>query len=187
MQDADQDDIVFFVRRVPLPTTALGRPKKGNTAIDGEFFVRRRNSKNMPPLRDSTIDWERSCLLNVLTHSLQYKLTVLLCHNATEDTTKPFTTLCRVSKTVFASPLKVGISSSARKEAHQEVGYPFLYFTIIDFDDAFRDIVINSPGQFIAVDLSCVGDVFGISIRPTSLFCGGLTHKSVPIPPFFTH
>lgn len=170
-EGADEDDMIFFVRKT-IPGKKVD-PKD-------QYFVRRRTAGNVPSWgSDKTVDWERSYLLNYITQVKTYVMTVMVCHNEEENPQKPFHTIKRVVKPVYGSPHKLNITNSQDKSATvQEVGFPYIYFTVIDFDDAFRDITIPGPGYFIAVRLTAQVDLFGVNLGQISLFSGGLTYTS---------
>lgn len=170
-EGADEDDMIFFVRKT-IPGKKVS-PKD-------QYFVRRRTAGNVPTWsNDKTVDWERSYLLNYITQVKTYVMTVMVCHNEDENPQKPFHTVKRVVKPVYGSPHKVNITDTNDKSATvQEVGFPYIYFTVIDFDDAFRDITIPGPGYFIAVRLTAQVQLFGVDLGQISLFSGGLTYSA---------
>lgn len=188
-----EDDLIFFVKKSSAISKKSTKPnqnflndsgtanisKESRDTKDGEYFVRRRGLRNIPLPDDKEIDWERSYFLNMLLQSMAYKLTVILCQNEDEDPRKPFEVITKVKRQVYGSPLKVNIGQDDEKGATQEIGYPLLYFTILDYDDAFKDIVVTSPGQFIAIYLGFQGDFFGVPIENTPIFSGGLKYKSI--------
>lgn len=188
-----EDDLIFFVKKPSVATKKSTKPapnllndtgsvnisKDNRNTKDGEYFVRRRGLRNIPLPDDKEIDWERSYFLNMLIQSMAYNLIVVLCYNEEEDPKKPFKVITKVKRRVYGSPLKVNMSQSSEKGATQEIGYPLIYFTIPDFDDAFKDIIITGPGQFIAVYLGFQGDFFGVPIENTPIFSGGLKYSAV--------
>lgn len=188
-----EDDLIFFVKKPSVTSKKSSKPapnllndtgtvnisKDNRNTKDGEYFVRRRGLRNIPLPDDKEIDWERSYFLNMLIQSMAYHLIVVLCYNEEEDPKKPFKVITKVKRRVYGSPLKVNMSQSSEKGATQEIGYPLIYFTIPDFDDAFKDIIITGPGQFIAIYLGFQGDFFGVPTENTPIFSGGLKYSSV--------
>lgn len=190
-----EDDLIFFVKKPSVTLKKVGKSssnllndtgsaniskdKDGRNTKDGEYFVRRRGLRNIPLPDDKEIDWERSYFLNMLIQSMAYYLIVILCYNEEENPKKPFKTIKKVKRRVYGSPLKVNMSQSNEKGSTQEIGYPLIYFTIPDFDDAFKDMIITEPGQFIAIYLGFQGDFFGVPIENTPIFSGGLKYTAI--------
>ena len=174
-EGADEDDMIFFVRKTSSTTSSRTKKSKSD-----QYFVRRRTAGNVPTWQsDKTVDWERSYLLNYITQVKTYEMTVMVCHNDEENPQKPFRTVRRVVKPVYGSPHKVNITDANDKSATvQEVGFPYIYFTVIDFDDAFREIAVPGPGFFIAVRLTARVTLFGVDLGVVSLFSGGLTYTA---------
>eukprot|EP01105_Mastigella_eilhardi_P013575 TRINITY_DN3094_c0_g1_i3.p1 TRINITY_DN3094_c0_g1~~TRINITY_DN3094_c0_g1_i3.p1 ORF type:complete len:251 (+),score=69.49 TRINITY_DN3094_c0_g1_i3:33-755(+) len=126
------DDLLFYV---------LPGPFIENKSLKEEFVVRRKDQiKSLYAISDPSVHWEKSYFLNLLTHFFEYKLTVLVCHNDREDTQKEFQISTRVQKPVFASPSQVRMDT---KSTEVTPAWPFLYFSVAEFDSAWNDIHID--------------------------------------------
>eukprot|EP00727_Mastigamoeba_balamuthi_P007921 m51a1_g375 hypothetical protein (324) ;mRNA; r:641266-642447 len=168
-EDGTGDDMLFFVRDRG-ETPAGGKPPAAD-----DVFVKRRGTTAVP--FDSDIHWQKTYLLNMLTHQLVFTITVLVCHNDSEDPRKEYKVLRRVQKQVYSSPMRLRLD---RKAQQAEPSFPLIHFAIADFDDAWKDIVINTPGHFVAVDLSISGRAFGVQLAgKQSVFRGGLGYRTI--------
>lgn len=56
----DADDLLFFVKVPPNP--------------EEPFYVLRNDSKSIPPAEAADINWEETCYLNLLLHSMEYTI-----------------------------------------------------------------------------------------------------------------
>ncbi|KAH3764140.1 cell wall protein IFF6 [Pelomyxa schiedti] len=160
-QRQDEDDMLFFI---------IQKIGKGGKPEE-EVSVKRKNSKTLPELEFPGLSWEKSFLLTMITQLLHYSLTVYVCYNETEETRKPFQTLSAVQRQVFASPTKVRMDAKVNTTSP---AWPFLYFSVEEFGDVWQGISLSQFGEFIAVDLSVSGTVFGIPIKDLSIFRGGI-------------
>lgn len=126
------DDLLFFVSKINLEQNKI------------EVF--RRDSKKLPCLTDFNYDWEETVYLNLILHQFEYTLTCAIC---TQTSDKDLEIIKRHSKRVFASPSKRDLESKGTEES---ITYPFIYFTVDDFDEAFNDMIVRE-GQMVCVEL----------------------------------
>lgn len=138
------DDMLFFVKQ---------RIEKGGAKSLTEaarVFVRRKMSNgSMPPL-DDLIDWKETLLLNLITQLVTF-LSVSICQKPTGSDTAPANMIVQrqIVKRVYAAPNRTQLES---KGLPYETCYPFIFFTIEDFEDVFGNIVIR-PEEYLCVEL----------------------------------
>eukprot|EP01107_Rhizomastix_libera_P017268 TRINITY_DN7950_c0_g1_i1.p1 TRINITY_DN7950_c0_g1~~TRINITY_DN7950_c0_g1_i1.p1 ORF type:complete len:400 (-),score=85.19 TRINITY_DN7950_c0_g1_i1:350-1549(-) len=168
----EEDDMIFYVREGMEEKEQ--EKESGDFVDEGPVYARRRGAGNIPYKKSPLVDWEKTFLLNLVTHTLTYKISILVCQNETEEANSDSICLRRVSKSVYASPMQVKITS---KSDEMIMGWPNIFFSVIDFDDAWKDISLHKKGEFIVVDLSASGDFFDIPIKNVSIFRGGLGYS----------
>jgi hypothetical protein len=138
----EMDDMLFFV-------------KASNTQ---SVIVRRRPSDGSMPQLDDIIDWKSSLALNCITQ-LQYVLVVSVCNSETPNI------VCQISCPVYAIPgvpkhyLNTNASTGSSDHDNNidfgsffQDAYPWVYFTIHDFDQVFKQLSINH-GEYLCIEL----------------------------------
>ena len=141
------------------------------------FFVRRReDTKGIPAKEDDGINWEETFYLNFILHRLEYSVEVSVRKREEErgesktvnsnsnssssaaSPSKKLAVLKRSAHRVYANPHKIKMDSKEKAE-QVELTYPNLYYSIANFDDAWKDIVLTRDGELVCVELFCSGDI----------------------------
>lgn len=154
------DDLLFFVRN------SVG---EGESKVD----VARKDSSSLPSVADEKFNWPETFFLNFILHEFEYQVTVAVCtvHHM-------INVLRRKSLQVFPSPTKQRMD---RKSKESETIYPDLFFSIDDFEQCFRDILIQHEGEKIAVELVAKNEAIGL----TKLVFSGMVDYSAVQQAFF--
>lgn len=137
----DSDDLLFFVRkRQVVSSTQFLSPR-----YESEVEVFRRDSRKLP-IGDPDVDWEETIYLNLIIHLFDYKITLAICSRTSPTDLQ---VLRRSTQEVWASPSHRRMDSKSECE---EMTYPFVCFTVDNFDEAFSDIQVRD-GEMVAVEL----------------------------------
>merc|ERR1740128_90477 len=145
----DSDDLLFFVRK-----RELSNPHFISSRVESEVEVFRRDSRKLP-IGDPDIDWEETVYLNLVVHLFDYRLTLAIC---TRTSPSNLQVIRRASQEVWATPSHRRMDSKADGE---EIIYPYLCFSVDNFDEAFEDIQVRD-GEMVAVELvarDCKGSI----------------------------
>ncbi|KAK9832071.1 hypothetical protein WJX81_004065 [Elliptochloris bilobata] len=166
------DDILFFV---------LGVAYQGGPG--GPLLVRRKGAA-LPAELDlggalsPRVDWCRSTLLNLVIQT-SFRLTVAACRRVdiaglADEGGKLPADATRVVKAVYASPMRVQVNvEGGRSKSEQPLpAYPDLCFTVDNFEDAFRSLVLTEPGWCYAVFLSAADGAASVQ-----LFAGFVSYE----------
>ena len=114
------------------------------------------------PIGDPDVDWEETIYLNLIIHLFDYKITLAICSRTSPtDLQVTFCSMftwyeialgCQASNDDFwmqvlrRSTQEVWASPSHRrmdsKSESEEMTYPFVCFTVDNFDEAFSDIQV---------------------------------------------
>ena len=103
------------------------------------IFFCRRDSRKLP-IGDPDVDWEETVCLNLVIHLFDYKITLAIC---TRTSPNNLQVLRRASQKVYASPSHRRMDS---KSDGEEMIFPYVCFSVDNFDEAFSDIMVNSAG-----------------------------------------
>jgi len=129
----DSDDLLFFVRkRQVVSSTQFLSPR-----YESEVEVFRRDSRKLP-IGDPDVDWEETIYLNLIIHLFDYKITLAICSRTSPTDLQ---VLRRSTQEVWASPSHRRMDSKSESE---EMTYPFVCFTVDNFDEAFSDIQVSA-------------------------------------------
>ncbi|CAO1303380.1 unnamed protein product [Diamesa tonsa] len=139
-ESIDSDDLLFFVRKKYVKTSARNMPK-----YETEIEVFRKDSKKLP-IGDPDVDWEETVYLNLVIHQFDYYLTLAIC---TRTSPKELQVLRRHSQRVYASPSRRKMDSKGDSE---EITYPHICFMVDNFDEVFQDILVRD-GEMVCVEL----------------------------------
>lgn len=106
-------------------------------------------------ITDGKFNWPETFFLNFILHEFEYQVTVAVCtvHHMINVSR-------RKSLQVFPSPTKQRMD---RKSKESETIYPDLFFSIDDFEQCFRDILVQHEGEKIAVELVAKNQAIGLS------------------------
>ena len=170
----EMDDLALFVR-------------KG----EHTYFVRRRSSGQDVLLKRAEkegVDWQESFVLNMVMQQLVFELTVYVCRRSADG--RQYATLNQTTTRVYPSTVRVNVKSMTRKSTKQakEDSYPVMYFTMYDFDDVFRNMLLG-PDLVLCVDLSVStarSAFLGVPMaqafapaRTISVFCGAIDYAKI--------
>ena len=174
-EESGMDDLAMFV-------------KKG----EAKYIVRRRAADQdvlLTRAEKEGIDWMESFLLNMVMQQLWFELTVYVCRRGEDGR---YATLNQTTTRVYPSTVKVNVKSVTRrstKQAQQD-SYPTMYFTMYDFDDVFRTMMLG-PGLVLCVDLSVNTQrscFLGVPMAQThaparhvSVFCGAIDYAKIDV------
>ncbi|XP_017252371.1 uncharacterized protein LOC108222911 [Daucus carota subsp. sativus] len=153
------DDLIFFVRK----TSMDGFEFIDSAEDDSPYFVRRwaPELNNLVEKNAVNVDWRCSFYLNLIAHS-SFSVTVLICsHQALQNYQSGETTsispICKVVKTVYASPDRVNFHVDSRKEVETTPSYPDVCFAVDDFDSTFDAMVLTDVDHCFCVLLHAHG------------------------------
>ncbi|GAB2269581.1 hypothetical protein Dimus_004503 [Dionaea muscipula] len=156
LRGQQDDDLVFFVRKMNLDGYGFNDDVEGNTP----YFVRRWAPKLDIIVSEKLmeVDWRRSFYLNLIAHT-SFSVTVAICshqvllkHRVGDDT--PLTPIYKVVKTVYASPSRVNFHLDAKKEVETIPAYPDICFAVDDFDSTFGAVVLSDTDHCYCVLLN---------------------------------
>eukprot|EP00039_Didymoeca_costata_P019765 m.338849 g.338849 ORF g.338849 m.338849 type:complete len:339 (+) comp18565_c0_seq1:100-1116(+) len=169
-EECHADDLLIFVKKDGQVSNANTSGKSAGTTKDSVLDVHRRGSttRKMPDPGDPVYNWEETTCLNLLLQQVEYHMVCAICKR--DPNTKKLKVLHRLTNQVYASPSK---RSMETKIADEIITFPFLYFSIDDFDQRFQDVVV-APDQCVCVEL--VGDMG--TVRST-IFSGAVTHQQL--------
>jgi len=202
----NDDDCLYFVYKSHTDHRHLEKPfsSEGNNlnrSKEERFFVRRRYQENaFPSLNNDLINWEETFFLNVILHHFQYKIVVSIRKKEENPSPKGENSSNlfmqkKIEKTVYASPSKVRMDLREKAEAVEHT-YPLLYFSVNDFSETWKDLVLSQEGELICVELFAVGSLFpektsvafnaenlpnSVAVKPTKirLFAGALSYEVI--------
>ncbi|OQV21660.1 KIAA0930-like protein [Hypsibius exemplaris] len=157
-----QDDLLFIVRRTPRTDTDIGTMQ---TVLD---VIRRENIAKLPAPNDLSVEWDETVYLNLILNHLEYVVTCAVCSRSTP---KDLQIIKRQTTRVFASPSRRRMDSKGEAE---EICYPNLFFSIDDFEEIFRDLVIRD-GEMVCVEL-VARDPLSASLKSV-LFLGSVRYE----------
>lgn len=166
-EDCHADDLLILVRREAL----IGRKDNVGALVQNDVLdIYRRGSttRAMPRVGDETYHWEHTTCLNLLLQQVTYHMTCAICDR--DSTTKRLKVIHRTINQVYPSPSR---RSMEDKSADEIITFPFIYFSIDDFDQRFNDVVI-SPNQCVCVEL--VADMGTVR---TTVFSGAVPHDQL--------
>ena len=157
----EDDDLLFFVRVPPstssdnLQGDTTNQNQTGGTVSkennEEPFYVLRKNGpKPLPNEHSVKIDWEKTVYLNIILHEFDYRATVAHCTQRTK--TERMRGISRAVTKVFPSPSRQRMDV---KGARTEFTYPFIYFSLDDFEDIFQDIVV-AGNECVCVELVAI-------------------------------
>jgi hypothetical protein len=159
----DRDDLLFFVRKRLAVTSQFLSPR-----YDSEVEVFRRDSRKLP-IGDPDVDWEETIYLNLVIHLFEYKITLAIC---TRTSPTNLQVLKRSTQRVWASPSHRRMDSKSEGE---EMTYPYVCFTVDNFEEAFSDIEVRD-GEMVSVELVAIDNKRAIE---SVLFLGCVQYDSV--------
>lgn len=173
-EENEMDDLALFVR-------------KG----EHTYFVRRRSAGQdvlLTRTEKESVDWQESFVLNMVMQQLVFELTVYVCRRSADG--RQYATLNQTTTRVYPSTVRVNVKSMTRKSTKQakEDSYPVMYFTMYDFDDVFRNMLLG-PELVLCVDLSVStarSSFLGVPMAQTfapartiSVFCGAIDYAKI--------
>ncbi|KAL6511691.1 hypothetical protein OROGR_021288 [Orobanche gracilis] len=151
----EDDDLIFFVRKVSLQLQRPGDDAEGKPP----YFVRRWAPKLDDLVGENAIiiDWRRSFYLNLIAHT-SFSVTVAICshqvlrhYHASQGRT-----LSPIYKVM--ARLRHGISMRASSDDTREVettpAYPDICFAVDDFDSTFDAVVLTDTDHCYCVLLN---------------------------------
>jgi len=181
-----EDDCLYYVKK----STNLSSSKKKTltnsetSCFEEKFFVRRADTKGHPDKSDISIEWESTMLLNIILHHFKYIVEVSVRIRENSDPGK-LSVIKKVSKKVYAIPSKIRMDDKTKAE-EVEFTYPYIYFSIGDFDEAWKDIMLTKEGEVVCVELFALGNYFESafdssfkSTTKTRLFAGALDYNII--------
>ncbi|KAL3841331.1 hypothetical protein ACJMK2_019492 [Sinanodonta woodiana] len=137
--DDTRDDMLFYVRKVESNS---GR----SMVLKPKVEVYRRDSKKLPSLGETSIDWEETVYLNIILQQFRYTLTCAVC---TRTGSKDLQALKKYSHRVYPSPSRRRMDSKGTEE---EICYPNIFFSVDNFEEAFADIIVRDC-ELVTVEL----------------------------------
>ncbi|XP_073144673.1 uncharacterized protein [Henckelia pumila] len=150
------DDLIFFVRKMSLP----GQRLTENLDSNSPYFVRRWACKLDELLGDNSVDvdWRRSFYLNFIAHT-SFSVTVAICSHQVlqqyqSSQGRPLSPIYKVVKTVYASPSRINFHLDSRKEVETMPAYPDICFAVDDFDSTFDAVVLTDTDHCYCVLLN---------------------------------
>lgn len=153
------DDLIFFVKN----TSMDGFEFIDSAEDDSPYFVRRwaPQLNNLVEKNAANVDWRCSFYLNLIAHS-SFSVTVLICshqalHSYQTGETTSISPICKVVKTVYASPDRVNFHVDSRKEVETTSAYPDICFAVDDFDSTFDAMVLTDADHCFCVLLNAHG------------------------------
>lgn len=157
-----QDDLLFIVKKVPKVEAGISSME---TVVD---VIRRENIAKLPAPNDPEPLWDETVYLNLLLNHLEYVVTCAVCSRSTP---KDLQIIRRKSTRVFASPSRRRMDSKGESE---EMSYPNLFFSIDDFEDIFKEVIVRD-GEMVCVEL-VAKDPLSSSIKSV-LFLGSVRYE----------
>ncbi|KAK9163630.1 hypothetical protein Syun_004532 [Stephania yunnanensis] len=155
-RDREDDDLVFFVRKLGLHGYGFNDKMEG----DSPYFVRRWASKLEKVLDENYagVDWRRSFYLNFIAHT-SYTVTVAICsiqdlRNRQNSEGAQIHPIYKVAKEVYASPSRINFHLDLQKEVETVPAYPDICFAVDDFDSTFGAVVLTETDQCYCVLLN---------------------------------
>eukprot|EP00037_Helgoeca_nana_P007162 m.65471 g.65471 ORF g.65471 m.65471 type:complete len:338 (+) comp17985_c0_seq1:231-1244(+) len=158
--DEHADDLIFFVASNIGPAAARRKPEDIL-----EVFRRGSTTRPLPPISGRTYNWEQSACLNLLMQQVTYELTSAICRR--DPDTLKLRILEKRTIPVFPSPSKRSLEV---KMSDEQITFPFLYFTIDNFDELFEGMVVTQGHD------ACVELVAECGSIRTTVFSGSVTH-----------
>lgn len=173
-EENEMDDLALFVQK-----------------DEQKYFVRRRSAGQdvlLTRTEKEGVDWQESFVLNMVMQQLVFELTVYVCRRSEDG--RQYSTLNQTTTRVYPSTVRVNVKSMTRKSTKQakEDSYPTMYFTMYDFDDVFRNMLLG-PGLVLCVDLSvntARSSFLGVPMaqafapaRTISVFCGAIDYAKI--------
>lgn len=137
---AHSDDMLWYV--------VFQRLAQSFTVGSGcdQLLVYRRQSPNQPSLDDGGINWEETVCLNLILGQLDFHVTCAVC---TKTSPQNLQILRKNCQRVYPSPSKRRMDHKGEAE---QITYPKLYFTIDNFEEIFKDVVVRD-GECVCVEL----------------------------------
>uniref|UniRef100_A0A0N5ATV9 Uncharacterized protein n=1 Tax=Syphacia muris TaxID=451379 RepID=A0A0N5ATV9_9BILA len=137
---AHSDDMLWYV--------LYQRLTRGFTVGSGcdQLLVFRRQSPNQPSIDDHGINWEETVCLNLILGQLDFYLTVAVC---TKTSPQNLQILRKNCQRVYPSPSRRHMDHKGESE---QITYPKLYFTIDNFEEVFKDVIVRD-GECVCVEL----------------------------------
>eukprot|EP00035_Acanthoeca_spectabilis_P038716 m.55649 g.55649 ORF g.55649 m.55649 type:complete len:220 (-) comp9260_c0_seq3:525-1184(-) len=171
--DEHADDLIFFVKNT-AGSAAAARNKPEDIL---EVFRRGSTTRPLPPITGRDYNWEQSACLNLLMQQVTYELTSAICRRDPDSLKLKIIEKRTIS--VYPSPSKRSLEV---KMTDEQITFPFLYFTVDNFDELFEGMVVTQ-GHDACVELV----IFGASRilkstctnGPANEFCGPCRWRSV--------
>lgn len=164
--EADRDDLLFFIRK------GAGLSQMGGTSHHRQQHttveVFRHDSRKLP-IGDPDVDWEETIYLNLIAHQLDYTITLAVCSRTSP---KDLQVLRRHSQKVYATPSRRKMDGKGDGE---EITYPYVCFSIDNFDEAFDDVVLRD-GESVGIELTATAPKASIH---TVLFTACVPYETV--------
>ncbi|ESN95319.1 hypothetical protein HELRODRAFT_193552 [Helobdella robusta] len=136
-QKSKQDDMLFFVKQFTI---------SGFKIPSNDVEVYRSNSSNLPSLLSLDVNWEETVYLNLILHHFQYHVTCAVC---TRTGRNELQVLKKFTQVVYPSPSYRGAEVKGTSE---EITYPYIYFTIDNYEEAFSDLIMRDS-ELLCVEL----------------------------------
>lgn len=137
---AHSDDMLWYV-----PFQRLTQTFHVGPGCD-QLMVYRRQSPNQPNIYDAAINWEETVCLNLILGQLDFHVTCAVC---TKTSPQNLQILRKNCQRVYPSPSKRRMDHKGESE---QITYPKLYFTIDNFEEVFKDVVVRD-GECVCVEL----------------------------------
>lgn len=161
--DANHDDMLFFVRPPPTPALDNNSDNEDTATVqhqDPVFVLRKQSPPNILPPIAEVIMWKETFLLNLIVQ-MPCKLTVAVCRRRSKQQKqqqqhKGGMSVVRkhVSKRVYALPNKSRMDLPKGNAAGPpECSWPNIHYVIDDYEDMFEDMFIKK-GEYLCVELS---------------------------------
>ncbi|KAJ1933123.1 hypothetical protein GGF37_006831, partial [Kickxella alabastrina] len=154
-EDANHDDMLFFVRQIEDLADAANGGRAANEEQDPVFVLRKQSPPNILPPIAEVIMWKETFLLNLIVQ-MPCKLTVAVCRRRSKQgSQRGGMSVVRkhVSKRVYALPNKSRMDRPKDNTTPPECSWPYIYYVIDDYEDMFEDMFIKK-GEYLCVELS---------------------------------
>eukprot|EP00118_Oscarella_pearsei_P000336 m.4730 g.4730 ORF g.4730 m.4730 type:complete len:414 (+) comp11177_c0_seq2:15-1256(+) len=153
-----RDDLLFFVK--------YGDPQSSDD--EDRLAVFRKSSSHIPGAEDSSINWEETLYLNIVLQQFDYFLT---CGVGVKREGEPLQTLTSFTERVYASPSRRRMDKKGKETS---LTYPYVFFTVDNFEEAFKDIIVKEDQHRLIVELVAVNQEDSVK---TVIFQGSLSYS----------
>ena len=136
------------------------------------------------------MDWERTYYLNIILNRINYTLVVTVRKKEEKEekeervekvekvegkSNSKHKVVTKVVKKVYSSPAEVRMDE---KKTLNQFAYPKIYFSIHDFGETFKEIVISCGEELVGVELIAKGEIFSNPVKK-HIFRGALSYEAI--------